>query len=440
MKAIWFLALLLIGSPCLAAEPFARANIDDDGQIVPGQQVHVTVEVFVPDFFTSPPQFPLFDIPNAVVSLPDERAQNLVQTIDGVEYSGIRRRYAVVPEISGTFTLPSAVIELAYSRDGKPVKGEARLPLMNFQVGDVAGAARTTLPFAARGLTVSQSLDRDPSTLKVGDALVRTVVVFAEDTQAMMIPAVDFGTADGLRQYVKPPRIEDGVQVDGLDGSRRVETIIYTADKEGSYKIPAVSYPWLDVDGHAQRMSSLPATTVAVTASTQPRERIDPRLQKEDSHRHSRSVMPAAVLVCLILLGALVWLLRRTAPRVFFWISQYRRFRRGSRPAQLRRLKAVILVGNEPAIYSALQNWSRNLGHRSISEWVESQGSPRLRAQIGILERRLFRSRDMQFDRAVLADVVGDAAPSVTSAVKSALPELNPTAIGGQDRAGYSAP
>jgi hypothetical protein len=278
---------------------------------------------------------------------------------------------------------------------------------------------------------VSQSLDRDPSTLKVGDALVRTVVVFAEDTQAMMIPAVDLGTADGLRQYVKPPRIEDGVQVDGLDGSRRVETIIYTADKEGSYKIPPVSYPWLDVDGHAQRTSSLPATTVAVAAATQPRERIDPRLQKEDSHRHSRSVMPAAVLVCLILLGALVWLLRRTAPRVFFWISRYRRFRRGSRPAQLRRLKAVILVGNEPAIYSALQNWSRNLGHRSISEWVESQGSPRLRAQIGILERRLFRSRDMQFDRAVLADVVGDAAPSVTSAVKSALPELNPTAVSG---------
>jgi hypothetical protein len=46
----------------------------------------------------------------------------------------------------------------------------------------------------------------------------------------------------------------------------------------------------------------------------------------------------------------------------------------------------------------------------------------------------------MQFDRAVLADVVGDAAPAVTAAVKSALPELNPTAIGGQDRAGYSAP
>jgi hypothetical protein len=148
----------------------------------------------------------------------------------------------------------------------------------------------------------------------------------------------------------------------------------------------------------------------------------------------------AVVLVSLILLGALGWLTRRAARRVFVWISEYRRFRRNSRRAQLRRLKTVILVGNEPAIYSALQNWSRDLGYRSISEWVENQDSPRLRAQIGILERRLFRSRDMQFDRAVLADVVGNAAPPVAAVVKSALPELNPTALCARDRAGYSAP
>jgi hypothetical protein len=440
MKAIWLLALLLIASPCLAAEPFARVRIDDDGKIVPGQQVHVIIEVFVPDFFTSPPQFPLFDIPNAVVTLPDERAQNLVQTIDGVEYSGIRRRYAVVPEIPGTFTLPSAAIELGYSRDGKPAKGEARLPLTSFRVGDLAGAARTSLAFAARGLTVSQSFDREPSTLKVGDALVRTIVVFAGDTQAMMIPAVDLRTADGLRQYIKPPRIEDGVQVDRLQGSRRIETVVYTADKSGDFKIPAVSYSWFDLDGHAQRTSSLPATTVAVAAAIHSRERIDPHLQDEESHRHSRSFVIAVVLVSLILLGALGWLTRRAARRVFVWISEYRRFRRNSRRAQLRRLKTVILVGNEPAIYSALQNWSRDLGYRSISEWVENQDSPRLRAQIGILERRLFRSRDMQFDRAVLADVVGNAAPPVAAVVKSALPELNPTALCARDRAGYSAP
>ena len=85
MRLVFLLFLLLAPLQALAAEPFARATVDDSGDIVPGRQVYVTVDVFAPDFFTSPPQFPLFDLPNALVTLPDERAQNILQTVDGVQ-------------------------------------------------------------------------------------------------------------------------------------------------------------------------------------------------------------------------------------------------------------------------------------------------------------------------------------------------------------------
>jgi hypothetical protein len=90
MKWLPLLASLLT-SPSYAAGPFARASIEATEGIVPGQQIRLIVEVFAPDFFTAPPEFPLFDIPNALVTFSADRAQNMVQTIDGQQYSGIRK-------------------------------------------------------------------------------------------------------------------------------------------------------------------------------------------------------------------------------------------------------------------------------------------------------------------------------------------------------------
>ncbi|URK87715.1 BatD family protein [Rhizobium sp. RCAM05350] len=172
--AFWLACL----SSALGADPFALATIDNQGTIVPGQQVHLTVDVFAPNFFTSPPQFPLFDLPNTIVSLSDERAQNLTQTVDDVQYSGIRRAYTIVPEMAGTFTLPEVIISFDYSDDGKTVKGTARVPATTFTVGNVPGGNGGTLPFAARGVVLTQSFDRDPAKLKAGEALVHDYCVW----------------------------------------------------------------------------------------------------------------------------------------------------------------------------------------------------------------------------------------------------------------------
>ena len=261
--ALW----LVLGSMAFAAEPFTRTALETKGKIVPGQQVRITVDILVPDFFTSPPEFPLFDLPNALVTLPDDRAQNLVETVDGVQYAGIRRTYALVPETSGTFTLPPAVITLVYSQDGKPVAGQATLQPLSFTVAAPPGGSTSTPTFAARGVTLTQSFDRDPSKLKVGDAVVRTITIFAENTQAMMVPAIPVAAAKGLKQYSTSPQIADGVEAeDRTTGSTRTETITYIAETAGTFEIPAIAYPWFDVDAQASATATLAATSVTVTA------------------------------------------------------------------------------------------------------------------------------------------------------------------------------
>ena len=423
----WIVAALvsLIGGVAAAAEPFARVSIEEQGQIVPGQQIHVLVDVFAPDFFTSPPQFSLFDLPDALVTIPNERSQNMVRTIDGVEYAGIRQTYSVVPVKPGTFTLPPITIDLGYSVDGKPTKGVAVTPGLSFDVS--AGPAGVGgIAFAAKGLTLEQSFDRDPSSLKKGDALVRTIVVFAEDTQAMLIPALAIGAADGLKQYVKPPEITDDVQIDRVHGSRRTEAVVYTTDMPGSFSIPAIEYSWFDVDAGSPQKALLPAIKVTVSPATEATDRIAPELRQKAGDTNRRSLLPAFVLIGLALLVAAIWVFRKTIGRLLTRPLEWFRMRGTSRHSRLRRLRTIIRVGKDAAIYSALQEWSRSLGHRSLTEWLEAERSPRLQAQVEILQRRLFRSRDMQLDRGAFADLVGKDPTKAAPVSKPKLPDLNP--------------
>jgi hypothetical protein len=86
-------------SDAAAQEPIIRAKIEEAGTIVPGQQVHLVLNVLAPGFFTSPPQFPLFALPHALVTLPDERSQNVTDTINGIQFSGIQKRYSIIPQV-----------------------------------------------------------------------------------------------------------------------------------------------------------------------------------------------------------------------------------------------------------------------------------------------------------------------------------------------------
>ncbi|NKL77628.1 BatD family protein [Rhizobium leguminosarum] len=429
MRLLVLLIGLLTSTYVFAAEPFGRASIEGAEGIVPGQQVHVVVDVFAPEFFTSPPQFPLFDVPDALVTLSIDRAQNLVQTIDGTQYAGIRRSYAVVPEKAGSFQLPVVEIELGYSSNGNSTKAIVKIALPSFDVGVSSSQAAT--PFAARGLTMTESFDRDPARLKVGDALVRTVVIFAEDTQAMLIPPVAFGTTAGVARYEKPAVLADGVEQQGIGrsvetGSARSETVVYTASDTGRFALPAISYPWFDVDEHVMSAATLPATDVVVAPATVA-ERIQPELQRENApaSRAWRGWL-LVILLCAIDLAVAAFAWWRL-PAICTWATRVRQRRRNSPRRRLSRIRTIIRVGDELAVYRGLQDWSGTLGYRTVSEWVEAQACPRLSAQVAILERRLFRSRDMQLDRAALASAitlpVADGRPP-----KRALPDLNPTA------------
>jgi len=417
------LALLLLVLQCpvvaLAAEPVARLAVEEDGRIVPGQQVHLRVDVLVADFFTSPPVLPPLDVPNAVVSLSSERRQNFVETIADVQYSGIRSRYAIVPETDGSFEIPSFEIGVAYSEGGVARSAAIRTEPVHFEVGKPPGSG-VSPAFAARGLTIGQTFDRDPASLKTGDALVRTIVIFALDTQAMIIPPVEVGSVPGLRSYRKDPAIEDGVPQGRDSGSRRTETITYVAERPGAFELPAVAYPWFDVDAHRAATASLPATALTVTAKAAAAG-IAPRPDEKAHAPSPRWRLPALIAAALLAAGAV-------AAAGFGFVR-----RRASRPPSRRRrlndLRRTILTAPDAAVYDALAKWSASNGYSTIEAWA-SDGDDELRRQTSRLASRLFGGAAVPVDRKALSRSVGAAGRHRQASKPSLLPPLNPRPAG----------
>lgn len=402
-----------------AAEPFATATIDAADKIVSGQQVHVTVDVYAPDFFTLPPQFPLFEVPNALVTLPEERAQNLSKTIDGIQYSGIRRRYAVVPEIAGSYALPTIRIEFAYSIDGKATPGHAETAPVTFTA---EGAAA----FAARHLTIEQTFDRDPKTLKTGDALVRTITITAEDTQAMMMPPLQAQTSPSLTQYAKTPDIQDDVPIGRGSGSRRTQAFVYTAAAEGSFDIPTIAYPWFDLDAKQEEQASLPAIEVLVAAAP-PKAGIAPSpLQETKTPFEHRQRLTLGVVAILAAASA-IWVARGLPHATASWFAVVRLQIRQSRRYRLRQLRRIILSASLPQVHAGLHQWARAEGFRTLHAWAAT-GDPALPVEIGKLESALFSGKTGTFDRRHTARLVTTAGGRAkTRNRRSALPELNPS-------------
>ncbi|QFY63166.1 protein BatD (plasmid) [Rhizobium grahamii] len=423
-KLILAILLVLVPSVALGAEPFARATVEAGNGIVPGQQVRVDIDVYVPDFFTSPPHFPLFDLPNALVTLPAGRSENLTETVDGVRYTGIRKTYAVVPQVSGTFTMPQFGVELGHSSEGVPTKATVTIPPVSFTVGG-SSEKQQQVAFAATDLTVEEAFDRDARSMKVGDALTRTITITAGNTQAMMIPPLDPGTVPGLNRYENAPAIQDGIAVGRDTASRRTETYVYTADKEGSFVIPAISYTWFDVSSHGSKSASLPAMTVNVAAATAASVAIKPVLEEAPRPLpHVNRQRIAILILALLALAALAWIGRKAFPVLRNRLRLAKERYHSSHGYRLKLLRHTIATGSEMEIYAHLAEWSRNLGYRTLGDWLR-EAPNELRSQIDILSAKLFKSAGGTIDRTKLATTV-DFEKAATAIVENVLPPLNP--------------
>ncbi|MDR6759162.1 hypothetical protein J2Y48_004478 [Mycoplana sp. BE70] len=353
-----------------AADPVARARLQSQGTLYVGQEVLVDVDVLVPNYFLQPPQFPAINLPGAIVTLQDGRALNLNETIDGAEYSGIRRTYVITPQQSGDFSLPPAEITFGYAAvAGQTTQGKVTLPSLRFTVQVPPGSTQRGSDVVAAKIAVEQVFDRDPATLKAGDILVRTITVHAEGLRAMMIPEPDLSAPQGVRLYRQAPSLSEetdrsGVAVAGV----RKDVASYLFADPGTYILPAVDLSWFDPSTATTRSASAPEVTVTVAAASALSNAI--ALPSANSEANRFNWIIGGFVAGAVAAGLVIGSLALGLSRFEVWWEGRRSRQQESEAMYFRHVEDAAHGGSTAELAQALDAWARKAGLTPLRSWL----------------------------------------------------------------------
>lgn len=269
MKRLFAALLWLLLVPIAqAAEPILRV-----GQLpspaLAGERLALDVAVLVPGWFTAP-----LDLPDSLtadgvsVRLAEHASINLNESIGGISYAGLQRRYEVVTQRAGTFTLPAFKLQLTWSDGTLSEVRQLTIPARQFTVVLPAGMEKLGYFIATPRFTLEQRLDRVLTGLRVGDAFTRTVIEQAQDVAAMTLPALQSAGMDGVAIYQEPAELSDRPGERGaLDLATRLQRITYVMQAAGHFELPGIELRWFDVSARRVRRASVPALQFDVAPS-----------------------------------------------------------------------------------------------------------------------------------------------------------------------------
>ncbi len=369
-----FALALSFSAPALAdpaPQTMVRAHLEPGGPVVAGSEVKLVVDLLTTTWFTEAPNWPLFTVADAIVSLPDEQAVNLSEDINGVRWFGVSRAYRIAPQAGKIYEIAPFAITVHPGGMNAPV--QVMTPALKLVSTLPPGAEGMTTFFATSRLTATQKIEPMNSRLRVGDTVTRTITQHAAGTESMLIPPLNLGEIEGLKRYTKPPSTRNIVQDRvGLVAGERTDTVTYIADHSGRFKLPPVTIEWWNTTARKKETIVLPGVTFSAAAAHEkplfdiPVEAIGQGFPHRIIVIHSRQVM----IGCAIALGLVVVIWARTRVAAFLrrtrkQVSDARQRYLAGDAVAWRALCAAARKGEWRATIPALYRWmdrSRDFG------------------------------------------------------------------------------
>ena len=190
------------------------------------------------------------------------------ETRDGVRYNLVEQRYAVVPQRSGTVSIPPETFTGAVRL---PEGGRTRRKNVRIESSGHALAVRAQpeqwpagVPWLpARDLVLEERWSETPVRLRAGEPATRTVVLAARGVAASTLPEIGAAVPDGIRAYPSQPALEESL-VDGTPVASRAEAVVLIANTPGALELPEVRVRWWDLERDETRVAVVPARRLEV--------------------------------------------------------------------------------------------------------------------------------------------------------------------------------
>ena len=408
MRRLAFLVLLFASAPVVAQDtvpsgPFVRAQLDPSGPVMVGQRVELAIDVFVPTWFTSPPQLPPLDIGGAfAAALP--RTSHQVEQIGGGTWSAVRYYYAITAQTPGTIRVPPLALTFTYAIDARPSEPvTVTTTSLNFEAHLPPGAERLDYFFAAPDLQLSERYDpQPPQRLSVGDAFSRRIVISATDVDALTLPPLPDTDVPGFQVTTDPPEITS-THGRGDMHVERTTRLTYTATTPGTFTLPPVTIPYWSTTANAVLTRELPALRLEVSAAPAFAEEIALPPEPEVAQAPPSRWAPVRKFLgnwwrMAVGVGLLLWfvtrLTRRHGPRLARWAAQRRRRRLESESHYFGLVRQAARTGDLRATHAAALAWLARVpsmrGMATLPALADRTTDDELRALVASVNEVLF--------------------------------------------------
>lgn len=211
------------------------------------------------------------EIPGAIVT-PLGETTSTATIRDGQRYGVIEQRFAILPERSGTLTIPaiSVTSSVRLRADGRTRRSGVRVATepLTVEVLSIPAEYPADHPWLpAESVTLSETWSPDTRRVEVGEPLRRTLRAEVAGNVASAIPPLAPALPDDhFRRYPEPPEIADDERGNSIRGVReQAYSIIPTAP--GTVPLAATELVWWDVDARAVRTARAPGRTMTITGA-----------------------------------------------------------------------------------------------------------------------------------------------------------------------------
>ncbi len=200
------------------------------------------------------------------------RDKQYTATINGQTYHVLERNYALIPEQSGTLTMPpldfrgSAVDNsdpTGFFRRGRSVGARSDSLQLDVRAKPANWGAAPWLPAASMTLRDESEL---PNEIKVGEPLTRTLKLRAQGLGFEQLPELELSAPPGAEVYPDKPDTrtrDDGTWLYG----ERTRKFAIVPTRPGMLSLPAVEVQWWNTTTGRIETASLPAREIRVTGT-----------------------------------------------------------------------------------------------------------------------------------------------------------------------------
>ena len=397
--------------------PIVRATVVP-AEVAVGEPLRLQVTVLVPTWFVRPPEFPSFELPNAVVRLPPDSSRPTSERIGGDTWSGITRNYRIFPLVGANYVLDELKISVDYANPGSsPSSATVAIPPVRFSAVVPSGAEGLSPYLAGRSLRLDRQFDGDMGSLAVGDAITVMHVVELDGLPAIFLPPLfDIVEMPGVAAYANTPSVEDGVV------SRRSESVTYVFETGGAFTVPPVQLRWWNTDTSTIETATLPEISLDVAGPAFATVASGPDAE-------SRNWLSIAVL------GTIATLVILLLPRLLIGLRQqyleYATKRKNSEAYRFGEVRKALRRKEFDRAYAQLLSWAQCLDPpRSARSFTAECGSSELDRQIDLLSRQRHARTPLDVDTHALERALVSARRrcflSKSCQGRAAIPDLNP--------------